>query len=149
MQAFPPSGPDRTYVLPAEERGTVSSIKMTRVILYAPERAMPESPVPQERYPLAKGQAPDWLVSAQAPVARQQTRAAAVTVTVPTMADGGHVRFSMIPRLMFPEYACPDDVRQTVGGDGQVPVEYPGLVRPSAGQRAPRAILRRPDSVRP
>jgi hypothetical protein len=105
----------------------VSSAKMTRVVPYSPERAMSESPVPQERHPRAKGQAQDRLVSAQALVARQQTRAGAVTVAVPTMANGGHVRFSMIPRLVFPEYACPpfdpSTCRSPHSTRVQVPVE--------------------------
>ena len=92
----------------------MSSAKMTRVVPYSPERAMPESPVPQERHPLAKGLARGRLVSAQAPVARQQTRAGTVTVAVPTMANGGHVRFPMIPRLVFPEDACPLSTHQRV-----------------------------------
>ncbi len=107
--------PSRSAARRGEGHGAVSSTNIThacltpqnaRVVPYSPERAMPESPVSEERHPFAKGQPRVRLVQAQALVARQQARAGVVTVAVATMTDGGHVRFSMIPRLVFREYAC-------------------------------------------
>jgi len=148
--------PSRSAVRRGEGHGAVSSTNIThvcltpqnaRVVPYSPERAMPESPVSQERHPLAKGQPRGRLVSAQALVARQQARAEAVTVAVPAVADGGHVCFSMIPRLVFSAYACPLSTRRRVALPRSTRVQVPvdKAMPPSRSHRIVANLLIRSD----
>jgi hypothetical protein len=66
-----------------------------------------------------------------------------VTVAVPAMADGGHMRFSMIPRLVFPEYVYPLSTHQRAACHTRPASSHCGsLVRGSlAGSRYPRLLM--------